>query len=141
MFKKVSQYRVAYADTDKMGFVYYGNYLTLFERARTELLRPSCITYKELEDSGVGMPVVEAHLNYHAPAHYDDILDLYAQVTELKGVRITIECQIKRNDTLLVDGYTTLAFMDFKTGRPVRISQELRDKLTQTMNNSNDATP
>ena len=74
--KKVTiEYRVPYADTDQMGVVYYGNYLTLFERARNELMRGSGFTYARMETEGGAMlPVVEAHVDYHAPARYDDLL-------------------------------------------------------------------
>ena len=126
MLRKVSEYRVAYADTDKMGFVYYGNYLALFARARTELMRQHGLTYRELEATGTAMPVIEANLRYHSPAHYDDVLDLCAAVREFRGLRITIACEVRRNGDLLADGTTTLTFMDAATGRPRRIPDELR---------------
>lgn len=129
MMKKVAEYRVAYADTDKMGFVYYGNYLVYFERTRTELMRQQGLTYRELEAMGIALPVIEAHLKYHAPAHYDDVLSFHGRVTALQGVRLTIACEVRRGDTLLAEGYTTLAFMDAATGRPKRIADDLRQRI------------
>ena len=126
MFHHALDYRVAYGDTDKMGFVYYGNYLALFERTRTELLRANGLAYADLEARGIAMPVVEAHLNYHAPARYDDVVSCYGELTSFKGLRVIVSCRIMLGETLLVDGYTVLTFMDMATGRPKRIDSELR---------------
>ncbi|MEI6645057.1 MAG: thioesterase family protein [bacterium] len=122
-------YRVPYADTDQMHVVYYANYLAYFERNRNELIRETGVTYKELETMGYALPVVEAHVNYHAPATYDDLLDLTAWVEELKGVRLTIRCEVKRGGKLLVSGHTIHAIVDIKTLRPVRHTEELRRML------------
>ena len=78
------EYRVPYADTDMMGYVYYGNYLTLFERSRNELMRATGYTYAEMEKEGGAMlPVVEAHVDYHAPARYDDLLTVRFRVGDV----------------------------------------------------------
>lgn len=127
--KVTIQYRVPYADTDQMHVVYYANYLAYFERNRNELIRETGVTYKELETKGYALPVVEAHVNYHAPATYDDLLDLTAWVDELKGVRLTIRCEVRRGDKLLVSGHTVHAIVDIKTMRPVRHTEELRCML------------
>lgn len=124
----VTRYRVPYADTDQMGIVYYANYLVLFERARNEMLRGKGITYCELEEMGVVLPVVEAHLNYHAPARYDDELELCAACTEYKGPRLKISCQIRKDGRVLVEGYTVHAFVD-KTMRPIRPSSAIIQAL------------
>jgi len=126
MFHHALDYRVAYADTDRMGFVYYGNYLALFERTRTELLRANGLAYADLEAAGTAMPVIEAHLNYHAPARYDDVISCYGELTSFKGLRVTVSCRIMLGDKLLVDGYTVLSFIDMATTRPKRIDGELR---------------
>ena len=78
-FKVTLQYRVPYADTDQMGYVYYANYFIYFERGRNELMRAMNFTYKELEDMGIGLPVIEAHSNYRSPARYDDLLTVEAR--------------------------------------------------------------
>jgi acyl-CoA thioester hydrolase len=113
-------YRVPYADTDQMRVVYYANYLTLFERARNELMRACGITYRELEAGGFALPVLEAHVRYHAPATYDDLLEVVAWCSEFKGVRLTIRCEIRRDGKLLAEGYTVHAHVDSKTLRPAR---------------------
>ena len=115
------EYRVPYADTDQMGVVYYGNYLTIFERARNELMRELGYTYRECEAEGWMLPVVHAEVDYGSPARYDDLLEVKAWVRLLKGVRIEIACEVRRKgeERLLVSGYTRHCFVSTKTFRPV----------------------
>ncbi len=115
------EYRVPYADTDQMGVVYYGNYLTIFERARNELMRELGYTYRECEAEGWMLPVIHAEVDYGSPARYDDLLEVKAWVRLLKGVRIEIACEVRRmgEERLLVSGYTRHCFVSTKTFRPV----------------------
>ena len=120
MKKVTMEYRVPYADTDQMGVVYYGNYLTLFERARNELMRSMGCTYKECEAEGWGLPVVHAECDYRASARYDDLLEVSAWVRAQRGVRIEIACEVRRKgeDEVLVSGFTRHAFVSLRTFRP-----------------------
>ena len=135
-FKATLQYRVPYADTDQMGYVYYANYYIYFERGRNELMRAMNFTYKELEDMGIGLPVIEAHSNYRSPARYDDLLTVEARLAEFKGLRIMVACKVFRGDELLAKGYTRHAFIDMKTGHPIRIPDELRERFEKVVNPS-----
>ena len=121
MKKTTMEYRVPYADTDQMGVVYYANYLTLFERARNELMRSYGYTYRQCEAEGFLLPVVHAEVDYKAAARYDDILEVTAWVKAMKGVRIEIACEVRRKgeDALLVSGYTRHCFVSMKDFRPV----------------------
>ncbi len=121
MNKIVMEYRVPYADTDQMGVVYYGNYLTLFERSRNELMRACGYTYKKCEEEGWMLPVIHAEVNYHSPAHYDDLLEVTAFVQAQKGVRLEVACEVRRKgeDRVLVDGFTRHCFVSTETFRPV----------------------
>ena len=114
------QYRVPYADTDQMGVVYYANYLVYFERMRTELLRDAESSYKEIEESGVMLPVIEAVCKYKKPASYDDLLDFSGWVEEIKGPKVKICCEVSKDGVLLAHGYTIHACVDTETRRPVR---------------------
>lgn len=116
----VMEYRVPYADTDQMGVVYYGNYLTIFERARNELMRVCGYTYRECEAEGWMLPVVHAEVDYRRPARYDDLLEVTAYVKAQKGVRLEIACEVRRKgeDQLLVSGFTRHAFVSMKDFRP-----------------------
>ena len=125
------EYRVPYADTDQMGVVYYGNYLTLFERARNELMRAYGYTYRHCEEEGWMLPVVHAEVDYRLPARYDDLLEVTAFVRECRGVRIEIACEVRRKgeDALLASGFTRHCFVSTKTFRPVPPPEELMEKI------------
>lgn len=118
-------YRVPYGDTDCMGVVYYANYLGYFERCRNELLRATGFTYREMEARGFGLPVIEAHVDYHAPACYDDLLDLGGSVAWARGCRIRIDCRVARGAQVLASGYTVHCCIDLRTRRPARVPAEL----------------
>lgn len=133
MRKVVTEYRVPYADTDQMGVVYYGNYLTLFERARNELMRATGFTYKACEEAGFMLPVVHAELDYRRPAKYDDLLELTAYVQAQRGVRLEIACEVRRKgeDDVLVSGYTRHAFVSTKDFRPAPPPKAFLEKLME----------
>ena len=120
MNKATIEYRVPYADTDAMGVVYYANYLEYFERARNELMRQTGFTYKECEAFGVGLPVVHAECDYVSSAKYDDLLEIDANIREMRGVRLEIACTIRRKNDgkLLAKGFTRHVFVNLKTFRP-----------------------
>ncbi|MBR5079980.1 MAG: acyl-CoA thioesterase [Victivallales bacterium] len=124
--ENTTQYRVCYADTDQMGVVYYANYFMLFERARTELLRLNGLSYKQIEEQGFMLPVLDAHAKYHRPARYDDLLDVTARVIEFDGLKLKTACEVKRDGVLLVDGDVTLVFLNAQTGRPSRPPENIR---------------
>ncbi|MDX1629998.1 MAG: thioesterase family protein, partial [Fulvivirga sp.] len=116
-----TEVRVRYADTDQMGYVYYGNYAAYFEIARVESLRSLGLTYKELEDAGVMMPVLENYSKFLAPATYDELLKIKTSIREKPGVKITFHYEIfNESDRLIHQGRTLLAFVNMKTGRPCR---------------------
>ena len=114
-----NQIRVRYAETDQMGYVYYGNYSTYFEVARVELFRTYGVSYKEMEEQGVMMPVLEQKIKYIRPAKYDDLLTIKTYLKEKPGVRIRFEYEVyNEENTLLTKAETTLVFVDMETGRP-----------------------
>ena len=119
------EYRVPYADTDQMKVVYYANYLGYFERLRNELLRNTGFTYHQMEESGLALPVIEAVCHYKASARYDDLLTISGWVSEIKGMRVTIQCEVRRGEELLVSGHTIHACIDIRTGRPCRVPANL----------------
>ena len=129
MNKVTIQYRVPYADTDQMQVVYYGNYLTYFERSRNEVLRSVGFSYRELEEMGFALPVKEAHVNYRSPATYDDLLEITGWCESFKGVRLKICCEVRRDGELLAEGYTIHANCDIKTMRPTRPPKKLLDAV------------
>ena len=86
--------RVRYAETDRMGVVYYANYLVWFEVARADLMRTLGWTYREMEESGVFLPVIEAQCEYRRPARYDDEIEIRTTGTVVSAVRMTFEYRI-----------------------------------------------
>jgi len=120
-------YRVPYADTDQMGVVYYANFFVIFERCRNEFLRETGLTYKKLEESGIMLPVVEAHCSYKSPIYYDDLLSVTASITRVKGCRITISCNVFRGNDLLATGYTIHASVNH-SGKPIPAPQPFFDQ-------------
>lgn len=116
------KYRVCYADTDKMGYMYYGNYARLYEIGRVEMLRSLGVSYKDLEDSGVGLPVFENYSKYHQPAKYDDLLTIKCQIKELPAVRIVFNYLIENEEGELIhEGKTSLVFMQMETQKVIRV--------------------
>lgn len=123
--------RVRYADTDQMGIVYNGKYLEYFEVGRTELIRACGLSYREFEASGTRLPLVEAHCRYHQPAEYDDVLAVRAEVRELPRSTLRIAYEIRRESDgiMITTGYTTHAFLDVATLRPVRPPASFLDAM------------
>jgi acyl-CoA thioester hydrolase len=120
--------RVRYAETDKMGVVYYANYLVWFEVGRTDLLRLSGWTYRDMEADGYALPVVEAHCEYRQSAKYDNELEVRTTGTLLSPVRVRFDYEIFRvaDAAKLASGYTMHASLD-PLGKPRRLPQRVRD--------------
>lgn len=130
MYTSETFVRVRYGETDQMGYVYYGNYAMYYEVGRVESLRQLGLTYKELEDMGVMMPVLENKSKYHQAALYDDHLKIVTAIREKPSVRIRFDYAIYNEDGKLIhEGETLLAFVDKKTGRPCRPPQVFQDVL------------
>jgi acyl-CoA thioester hydrolase len=113
---------VRYADTDQMGVVYYANYLVWFEVARTEWLREGGWTYREMEASGISLPVIEAHCAYRQPARYDDEIEIRTMATVLTPVRIRFDYEAWKtaDDSLSAAGHTIHAALG-PDGRPRKL--------------------
>jgi acyl-CoA thioester hydrolase len=121
MYSHSVKYRVCYADTDQMGYVYYGNYARLYEIARVETLRSLGVSYKSLEDNGVGLPVAEHYTKFLAPGLYDDELSIICQVDRLPTAKIEFSYRIKNEaGDLINEGKTTLVFMDLNSKKVIK---------------------
>lgn len=113
--------RVRYADTDKMGIVYNGNYARFFEIGRTELLRSIGLPYAELEKQGILLPVLSLHVEYLAPARYDDLLMIETHYQHDPNVAsIQLSYQISRDDVRIARGSTKHSFLLAESWRPTR---------------------
>lgn len=115
-----SNRRVIYADTDKMGIVYNGNYLSYFEIGRNELMRHLGLTYTKVEENGLILPLIDSYVRYIQPALYDDVLEINARLDETFSAKIQFIYNIRCNDKLIAEGYTNHVFAKADTMKPVR---------------------
>lgn len=120
MIEQKTQIRVRYAETDQMGVVYHSHYAVYFEVGRADLIRAMGLTYRQMEEQGVLMPITSLHIDYRRPALYDDLLTVTSAVKEMPSRRLAIESQIHNEaGDLLVKGKVELAFLDKKSSRTV----------------------
>lgn len=132
MFSSETRLRVRYAETDKMGYCYYGNYAAYFEVARVEAIRKIGFSYKEMEDEGIALPVLEYNIKYFKPAFYDEEITIKTVINELPGARIKFdyECYNPAGD-LLNKAHTTLVFISMETGRPRQAPEDFVKAMEQ----------
>ena len=125
--------RVKYKDTDRMGVVYYGNYLTFFEVGRTEFMRDLGFPYADLEAAGYNLVVTETAAKYHSNVGYDSLITVKTAVTDLRKVRIRFDYQVLSDtDSLLVSGHTIHACLN-ASQKPTRIPQDMREKIEENL--------
>lgn len=130
MFVSETQVRVRYAETDQMGYVYYGNYAMYFEVGRVEALRAVGFSYKQMEANGIMMPVLEQETKYLRPGKYDELLTIKVKIPYLPSARITFEYEVYNEEMdLITTGKTILTFLKTDTHRPSRPPQYLLDIL------------
>ena len=119
--------RVRYKDTDRMGLVYYGNYFTFFEVARSELMRDLGYSYADVEADGYGMVVTEASAKYHGNTHYDALITVKTAIFPLKKVQVRFEYRVvDETGRLIVSGHTVHACLN-SGQKPTRIPPKLRE--------------
>ncbi len=126
MYQHTLALRVRYGETDQMGYVYYGHYAAYCEVARVEALRSLGMSYKQLEESGVMLPVLEHHAFYHRPAHYDDLLRIAVTIKAMPTAIIRFKYEFHNEQReLLHTAETKLAFVRSDSMRPCRPPQQL----------------
>ena len=122
--------RVRYGETDQMGVVYHGNYATYFEVARTEWLRSLGVTYKNMEDSGIMLPVISLSFNFIKSAKYDDLLTISVFLKKSPLVKIEFDYEIvNQNKEKISTGNSVLAFINMETNKPTKCPDYILEKL------------
>jgi len=122
--------RVCYADTDKMGVVYYGNYPRFYEIGRNELIRELGISYKEIEKEGVLLPARSLNINYIKSAYYDDLLTVRTIVEKIPMVKFPIKTEIyNEKGDLINNGEVVLAFFNKIKNKPCRPPRKFIETL------------
>jgi len=132
MIKAETTVRVRYGETDQMGFVYYGVYAQYYEVGRVEAIRSLGFSYKEMEERGVLMPVINLNINYKKPALYDDEVRIVTIIREIPGIKILFEyeCYNQKNE-LLNTGSVTLVFIDKEKNKPIKAPNWFMEKFNQ----------
>ena len=133
MFTFKTQIRIHYALTDQMGLVYHGHYAQFYEIGRTEALRSLGLTYKEIEATGVIMPVTEVHSKFIRPALYDDLITVVTTVKEMPvHHKIVFHSDIfNEDDQLLNTGEVSLYFMNAKTMKRCEMPVSIKERLIE----------
>jgi acyl-CoA thioester hydrolase len=128
MPSSVTRLRVRYAETDKMGVVYYANYFVWFEVGRTDLMRALGWSYREMEHAGVSLPVIEARCEYKRPAKYDDEIEVRTEGRMLSPVRMQFDYEVVRleDGVMAAAGVTVHAALD-PAGRPCRLPKRVAE--------------
>jgi acyl-CoA thioester hydrolase len=119
MYVSTTNLRVRYAETDQMGYAYYGNYSIYYEVARVDALRQMGLNYKEIEEGGIMLPVLSLNIKFIKPAFYDDLLTIKTVIKELPTARISFNYEIfNEAGDILNKGDTTLVFINMATKKP-----------------------
>lgn len=130
MYISETSLRVRYAETDRMGYVYYGNYAQYFEVGRVEALRQLGTSYKEMEDNGIMLPVYTCTIKYLKPAFYDDLLVIKTVIKDLPTAKITFDYEIyNQKGELLTSANTSLVFIKMATNKPCAAPESFIEKI------------
>lgn len=131
--------RVRYGETDQMGYAYYGVYAQYYEVGRVEAMRSLGFSYREMEERGILLPVVDYHIQYRKPAFYDDELRIVTTIREVPGVRITFHYEsFNQKNELLNNGTVTLVFIDKARNKPTQPPEWFMDSFLKKFNELNE---
>ena len=118
--------RIRYGETDQMGFCYYGNYAQFLEVARVETLREQGISYKELEENGILLPVRNYSIKYIAPAKYDDVIQINTEISDIKNSQIIFKYSIYLDQKLIATSVTELVFVSKENYKPMKVPADFK---------------
>lgn len=142
--ESVIMLRVRYQETDQMGVVHHANYINWFEIGRTEWLRRLGTTYRQIEEKGILLPVIQVHCEYKHPARYDDLVQIRARLAQYSGVRLTFAYEVYRENELLATGSTSHCWTNREL-RPIplkknwpELHQLLEERFGQTTDERGD---
>jgi acyl-CoA thioester hydrolase len=132
MFLSETTIRVRYGETDKMGYLYYGHYAEYFEVSRTDMIRSLGLTYGEIEEKGIIMPVRSLKVDFKSPAFYDELLTVKSCLNILPVIKLDIDYEIHNSKKQLIcTGNTVLVFVDAATGKPRRAPEFFINAVSQ----------
>jgi acyl-CoA thioester hydrolase len=129
-FSNQTKLRVRYGETDQMGYCYYGNYAQYFEVGRVEAMRSVGMSYREMEERGIMLPVSDFNVKYFAPARYDDELTITTYIKEVKGARLLFDYEIhNEKGEQVAKAHTTLVFVSVSNMRPTKAPDDFIELL------------
>jgi acyl-CoA thioester hydrolase len=130
MYTHTTKIRVRYGETDQMGYMYYGNYAEFYEVGRVEMLRSLGMSYQEMEDTGIMMPVLELKCKYIKPAKYDQEITVKVIIDKMPGIRIHFRYELYNEAEELINlGETTLVFVDMEKNKPCLPPEQFLNKM------------
>jgi acyl-CoA thioester hydrolase len=120
---------VWFSDTDAQGIVYYGRYLPYFDHARTEYHRHLGLSGPWIESRDFVMRA--STVEYHAPARFDDLLEIFVRLARIGRTSATFECAayLLEQDTLMVTASQTLVLVDSQERQPAEIPASYRERI------------
>jgi acyl-CoA thioester hydrolase len=130
MYSYETKIRVRYNETDRMGYLHHSVYVAYFEVARTEMMRNMGITYKEMEDSGILLPVYALDISFKQPAFYDDVLTIKSVLTKIPVIRLIIEYEVFNHDgQVICTATSTNVFVSAQNRKPVKAPEAFLEKF------------
>jgi acyl-CoA thioester hydrolase len=126
MYKSSTKIRVRYAETDQMGVVHHSNYYVYFEAAREDFIAGADIRYREMEEAGVMMPLIETQCRYIEGAKYDDVLIVETSLEKLSPIKVVLQYRVIREEDnkLIARGKTIQAFVDKATFKIINLKDK-----------------
>ncbi len=138
MYVNTTSTRVRYAETDQMSVVYNGIYPQYFEIGRVEALRELGMTYRQMEEEGIMLPVLEMHIKFIRPALYDNMIYIKTFLKQLPDTRIKFDHEIYNEEgQLLTTGWVQLVFVNKETRKPMRAPEQFIKRLKPLVSSSN----
>ena len=130
MYSHETKIRIRYGETDRMGYAHHANYPLYFEEGRMELLRSLGLNYKDLEDSGIILPVISIYTKFLSPVYYDDILTIKTIIKEFPRTRLKFNYEVvNQNKKLVTKADVELAFVDSDSRKPMLVPDVFIEKL------------
>lgn len=131
MISNYTSFRIRYGETDQMGVVYHGNYAQFLEMGRIDWLRSLDISYKNMEENNIILPVISLQCNFKKSAEFDDEITVKTTLKKIPTVKIEFEYEItNQKNELLTTGNTVLAFINKTTKKPMRCPEYILEKVT-----------
>lgn len=135
MIENITPLKIRYSETDQMGYAHHGNYAQYYEIGRLELLHDLGISYKKMEEEGIILPVYSMNTRFIKPAKFDDKLILKTTLQEIPTARIKFQYEIFNSDNeKITQADTVLVFVDTQKNRPIKIPENLLNKILKKFN-------